>query len=50
MHFVMVCATDNDCRTAQPSPYRTVASGTCDGTLFGGDVVLALSLSLRGRA
>jgi hypothetical protein len=47
---VMVCATDNDCRTAQPSPYRTVASGTCDGTLFGGDVVLALSLSLRGRA
>ncbi|HET9519325.1 MAG TPA: hypothetical protein VFO77_16500, partial [Actinoplanes sp.] len=23
--FVMVCATDNGCRIAQPSPYRTVA-------------------------
>lgn len=40
-HFVMVCATDNNCRIAQPNPYRTVASGTCDGTLFGGDIVLA---------
>jgi hypothetical protein len=39
--FVMVCATDNDCRIAQPDPYRTVAAGTCDGTLFGGDLVLA---------
>jgi len=39
--FVMVCATDNDCRIAQPNPYRTIAAGTCDGTLFGGDVVLA---------
>jgi hypothetical protein len=39
--FVMVCATDNECRIAQPSPYRTVAQGTCDGSLFGGDVVLA---------
>ncbi|MET7422593.1 hypothetical protein [Dactylosporangium sp. NPDC005555] len=39
--FAMVCATDNACRIAQPSPYRTVASGTCDGTLFGGDLVLA---------
>ncbi|WP_084316257.1 RNA polymerase sigma factor [Actinospica robiniae] len=39
-HFIMVCATDNDCRIAQPA-YRTVASGTCDGTLFGGDVVLS---------
>jgi hypothetical protein len=38
--FVMVCATDNNCRIAQPNPYRTVASGTCDGTLFGGDLVL----------
>jgi hypothetical protein len=37
----MVCATDNDCRIAQPNPYRTVAQGTCDGTLFGGDLVLA---------
>lgn len=40
-HFAMVCATDNNCRIAQPSPYRTVASGSCDGTLFGGDLVLA---------
>jgi hypothetical protein len=39
-HFIMVCATDNDCRIAQPA-YRTVASGTCDGTLFGGDIVLS---------
>jgi hypothetical protein len=39
-HFVMVCATDNNCRIARPSPYRTVASGACDGTLFGGDLVL----------
>jgi hypothetical protein len=37
--FAMVCATDNDCRIAQPDPYRTVAAGTCDGTLFGGDLV-----------
>ncbi|GLY08780.1 hypothetical protein [Actinoplanes sp. NBRC 101535] len=41
--FVAVCATDNDCRIAQPNPYRTVAAGTCDGTLFGGDLVLAKS-------
>ncbi len=40
-HFAMVCATDNACRIAQPNPYRTVASGSCDGTLFGGDLVLA---------
>lgn len=39
--FVMVCATDNDCRIAQPATYQTVASGTCDGTLFGGDIVLS---------
>ncbi|WP_246612377.1 hypothetical protein [Paractinoplanes bogorensis] len=39
--FVTVCATDNGCRIAQPAPYRTVAKGTCDGTLFGGDLVLA---------
>lgn len=39
--YAMVCATDNSCRIAQPRPYRTVASGTCDGTLFGGDLVLA---------
>jgi hypothetical protein len=42
-HFVMVCATDNSCRIARPAPYRTVATGTCDGTLFGGDLVLAES-------
>jgi hypothetical protein len=40
-HFAMVCATDNNCRIAQPNPYRTVAAGACDGTLFGGDLVLA---------
>jgi hypothetical protein len=40
-HFAMVCATDNGCRIARPNPYRTVAAGTCDGTLFGGDLVLA---------
>jgi len=40
-HFVMVCATDNACRIAQPNPYRTVAGGNCDGTLFGGDLVLS---------
>jgi hypothetical protein len=40
-HYVMVCATDNNCRIAQPDPYRSVAAGTCDGTLFGGDLVLA---------
>ncbi len=40
-HFVMVCATDNNCRIAQPNPYRTVVSATCDGTLFGGDIVNA---------
>ena len=40
-HFVMVCATDNECRIARPNPYRTVAAGACNGTLFGGDLVLA---------
>ncbi|GAB6899831.1 hypothetical protein JCM9957A_29210 [Kineosporia succinea] len=39
--FVMTCATDNNCRIAQPDPYRTVAAGKCDGTLFNGDLVLA---------
>jgi hypothetical protein len=42
-HFVMVCATDNNCRIARPNPYRTIAQGTCDGTLFGGDLVLSSS-------
>ena len=40
-HFVMVCATDNNCQIAQPPNFQTVASGTCDGTLFGGDIVLS---------
>lgn len=39
--FAMVCATDNSCRLAQPNPYRTVATATCDGTFFGGDLVLS---------
>ncbi|GAA1687820.1 hypothetical protein GCM10009830_39240 [Glycomyces endophyticus] len=38
--FGMVCATDNQCRIAVPA-YTTVADGTCDGTLFGGDLVAA---------
>lgn len=42
-HFAMVCATDNNCRIAQPNPDRTVVSGTCDGTLFGGNIVLSPS-------
>ncbi|WP_436521220.1 hypothetical protein [Actinoplanes sp. HUAS TT8] len=42
-HYITVCATDNSCRIARPNPYRTVAAGTCDGTLFGGDLVLARS-------
>nr|BFE61399.1 hypothetical protein GCM10020063_059250 [Dactylosporangium thailandense] len=42
-HYAMVCATDNNCRIAQPHPYRTVAAGACDNTLFGGDLVLARS-------
>lgn len=41
--FVMTCATDNGCRIAQPNPYRTIAAGKCDGTLFGGDLVRAKS-------
>jgi hypothetical protein len=42
-HFVQVCTTDNNCRIAQPNPYRTIATSTaaCDGKLFGGDVVLS---------
>ena len=39
--MLMVCATDSNCRIAQPNPYRTIAAGTCDGTLFGGDVINA---------
>ncbi|GAA2147752.1 hypothetical protein [Glycomyces algeriensis] len=39
--FAMVCATDNECRIARPDPYETVAWGVCDGTLFGGDLVLS---------
>lgn len=40
-HFVTVCATDNDCRIALAPNYKTIVSATCDGTLFGGDVVNA---------
>ena len=40
-HFVMACATDNACRIAQPNPYRSIVSATCDGTLFSGDIVNA---------
>ncbi|MDT3444364.1 MULTISPECIES: hypothetical protein [unclassified Pseudofrankia] len=40
-HFAMVCATDNKCRIARPATGQTVAAGVCDGTLFGGNIVLA---------
>jgi hypothetical protein len=40
-HFVSVCATDNSCRIARPNPYRTIATGNCNNTLFGGDLVLS---------
>ncbi len=40
-HFAMVCATDNNCRIARPDTGQTVAPGVCDGTLFGGNIVLA---------
>ena len=40
-HFVTICATDNNCRIAKSPNYTTIVSATCDGTLFGGDVVLA---------
>jgi hypothetical protein len=40
-HFVTVCATDNNCRIALAPNYKTIVSATCDGTLFGGDVVNA---------
>lgn len=40
-HFVTVCATDNNCRIALAPNYKTIVSASCDGTLFGGDVVLA---------
>ncbi|MBT0772578.1 hypothetical protein KIH74_26785 [Kineosporia sp. J2-2] len=39
--FITVCATDNECRIAQANPYRTVVASKCDGTLFGGDLILA---------
>jgi uncharacterized repeat protein (TIGR02543 family) len=38
--FTMVCATDNNCRIAQPA-YTTVASANCDGRFFGGDLVMS---------
>jgi len=47
-HFVMTCATDNGCRIAQPAPYRTVATATCDGTLFGGDLLPSATEGHRG--
>jgi RNA polymerase sigma factor (sigma-70 family) len=39
--FAMACATDNNCQIAQPPNFQTIATGTCDGTLFGGDIVLS---------
>jgi hypothetical protein len=41
-HFVTVCTTDNECRIARfDSTYKTIKSASCDGTLFGGDVINA---------
>jgi hypothetical protein len=37
--FAASDATDNNCRIAIPSTATTIASGTCDGTLFNGDIV-----------
>lgn len=37
--FVATDATDNTCRIANPVGSVTIAAGTCDGTLFNGDVV-----------
>lgn len=39
--FAMADATDNNCRIAIPGAATTIASGTCDGTLFNGDLVLS---------
>jgi len=46
--FTMLCATDNPdqptgspCRIARPAPYRTIAPVQCDGSFWGGDLVLA---------
>jgi hypothetical protein len=40
-HFVTVCITDNQCRVARSPGYQTIADGECDGSLFGGDLVLS---------
>jgi len=37
--FITVCATDNNCRIARSPNYTTVATSTCDGNLFNGDLV-----------
>jgi hypothetical protein len=39
----MVCATDDNCRIARPDTDKTVVAGVCDGTLFGGNIVLSPS-------
>jgi len=39
--FAAADATDNNCRIAIPSTATTIAQGTCDGTLFNGDLVLS---------
>lgn len=40
-HFIMVCATDNEGRVAQPDPYRTIYVPADLATLSVGDLVLA---------
>jgi hypothetical protein len=39
--FMASDATDNNCRIANPYGAQTIAAGSCDGTLFNGDIVMA---------
>jgi len=42
--FAASDATDNNCRIAIPTGAVTIAAGTCDGTLFNGDIVKSTAL------
>lgn len=39
--FMASDATDNSCRIANPYGAQTIRSGSCDGELFNGDIVMA---------
>ena len=39
--FMASDATDNNCRIANPYGAQTIRSGSCDGELFNGDIVMA---------